>query len=114
MKISNLSINKFIFFLSNILLLVILFLLTFNKIPVPRVQREEDQVRLAFDPAPTQMALCLRPCLLPTLKGESCYAPSQPSMTRLHNAELVNYECGRMNPLLCSRHHRQVTLAVKT
>ena len=35
-------------------------------------------------------------------------------MTRLHNAELVNYECGRMNPLLCSRHHRQVTLAVKT
>ena len=81
---------------------------------VPRVQREEDQVRLAFDPAPTQMALCLRPCLLPTLKGESCYAPSQPSMTRLHNAELVNYECGRMNPLLCSRHHRQVTLAVKT
>ena len=81
---------------------------------VPRVQREEDQVRLAFGPAPTQMALCLRPCLLPTLKGESCYAPSQPSMTRLHNAELVNYECGRMNPLLCSRHHRQVTLAVKT
>ena len=46
---------------------------------VPRVQREEDQVRLV---APTQMALCLRPCLLPTLKGESCYAPSQPSMTR--------------------------------
>ncbi len=39
---------------------------------VPRVQREEDQVRLV---APTQMALCLRPCLLPTLKGESCYAP---------------------------------------
>ena len=35
-------------------------------------------------------------------------------MTRLHNAELVNYECGRMNPLLCPRHHRQVILAVKT
>jgi hypothetical protein len=49
---------------------------------VPRVQSKEDQVRLV---APTQMALCLRPCLLPTL-----------------------------NPLLCSRHHRQVTLAVKT
>ena len=46
---------------------------------VPRVQREEDQVRLV---APTQMALCLRPCLLPTLKGESCYTPSEPSMTR--------------------------------
>jgi hypothetical protein len=53
---------------------------------VPRVQSKEDQVRLV---APTQMALCLRPCLLPTLKGESCYAPSQPSMTRLHNEELV-------------------------
>ncbi len=47
------------------------------------------------------------------LKGESCYAP-WPWMTRLHNAELVNYECGRMNPLLCLRHHRQVILAVKT
>ncbi len=35
-------------------------------------------------------------------------------MTRLHNAELVNYECGRMNPLLCPRHHRQIILAVKT
>jgi hypothetical protein len=32
---------------------------------VPRVQSKEDQVRLV---APTQMALCLRPCLLPTLK----------------------------------------------
>ena len=53
---------------------------------VPRVQSKEDQVRLV---APTQMALCLRPCLLPTLKGESCYAPSEPSMTRLHNEELV-------------------------
>ena len=53
---------------------------------VPRVQSKEDQVRLV---APTQMALCLRPCLLPTLQGESCYAPSQPSMTRLHNEELV-------------------------
>ena len=41
---------------------------TLPNIIVPRVQREEDQVRLV---APTQMALCLRPCLLPTLKGES-------------------------------------------
>ena len=37
---------------------------------VPRVQREEDQVRLAFGPAPTQMALCLRPCLLRLLRRE--------------------------------------------
>ncbi len=57
-----------------------------QRVGVPRVQSKEDQVRLV---APTQMALCLRPCLLPTLKGESCYAPSEPSMTRLHNEELV-------------------------
>ncbi len=34
---------------------------------VPRVQRKEDQVRLV---APTQMALCLRPCLLRLLRRE--------------------------------------------
>jgi len=42
---------------------VFLFILTL--LVVPRVQREEDQVRLV---APTQMALCLRFALL---KGES-------------------------------------------
>ena len=35
---------------------------------VPRVQREEDQVRLDCSSAPTQLALCLRFALL---KGES-------------------------------------------
>jgi len=34
---------------------------------VPRAQRKEDQVRLV---APTQMALCLRPCLLRLLRRE--------------------------------------------
>jgi len=91
---------------------------TIHLLEILRLSREPGKEKTKVRPdcsfAPTQLALCLRPCLLPTLKGESCYAPSQPSMTRLHNAELVNYECGRMNPLLCSRHHRQVTLAVKT
>ena len=36
-------------------------------IAVPRVQSKEDQVRLV---APTQMALCLRPCLLRLLRRE--------------------------------------------
>jgi hypothetical protein len=40
---------------------------------VPRVQREEDQVRPDCPFAPTQLALYLRFALL---KGESCYAPS--------------------------------------
>jgi hypothetical protein len=39
---------------------------------VPRVQREEDQVRPDCSFAPTQLALCLRFALL---KGDSCYAP---------------------------------------
>ena len=52
-------------------------------------------------------------CLPTTSKARADYA-LKPSMTRLHNAELVNYECGHMNPLLCPHHHRQVILAVKT
>ncbi len=40
---------------------------TFPNPLVPRVQRKEDQVRLV---APTQMALCLRPCLLRLLRRE--------------------------------------------
>ncbi len=30
------------------------------------------------------------------------------------NSSLTQYECGRMKPLLCPRHHRQVKQAVKT
>jgi hypothetical protein len=40
-----------------------------------------------YSPAPTQQALCLR--LATMYEAESCYV-LQPSMTRLHNAELVN------------------------
>jgi hypothetical protein len=44
-----------------------------ERLVVPRVQREEDQVRPDCSFAPTQLALCLRFALL---KGESCYALS--------------------------------------
>jgi len=74
-------------------------------------QMKKTKVRPDYSSTPTQLALCLR--FASMYKAESCYA-LQPSMTWLHNAELVNYECGCMNPLLCLRHHRQVKLAVKT
>jgi hypothetical protein len=75
-----------------------------------RESGEEDQAHV-LDREPTQLALCLR--LATTYKVRAGYA-LLPSMTRLHNAELVYLECGLMNPLLCPRHHRQVKQAVKT
>jgi hypothetical protein len=54
---------------------------------VPRARVKKTKARPDCSSAPTQLALCLR--FASMYKGESCYA-LQPSMTRLHNAELVN------------------------
>jgi hypothetical protein len=54
---------------------------------VPRAQMKKTKVRPDYSSAPTQLALCLR--FASMYKAESCYA-LQPSMTRLHNEELVN------------------------
>jgi hypothetical protein len=50
-------------------------------------QMKKTKVRPDYSSAPTQLALCLR--FASMYKAESCYA-LQPSMTRLHNAGLVN------------------------
>ena len=59
------------------------------KTPVPRVQREEDQVRPDCSFAPTQLALCLRFALL---KGESwlrAVTLAQTPTPVLHNTSVV-------------------------
>ncbi len=79
---------------------------------VPRAQKREDQRAAGSPAASTQLALCLR--LAIDLKGRKLATRRNPRWLANPNSGLTQYECGRMKPLLCPRHHRQVKLAVKT
>ncbi len=55
---------------------------------------------------------CVSDLLL--LKRRELTTRCNPRWLENPNSSLTQYECGRMKPLLCPRHHRQVKQAVKT
>ncbi len=78
----------------------------------PASPEKEDQRAAGSPAALTQLALCLR--LAPDLKGRKLATGRNPQWLVNPNSGLAQSECGRLQPLLCPRHHRQVKQAVKT
>ena len=75
--------------------------------------KEKTKVRPDCSFAPTQLALCLRLACLRLLRRELATRETLDDSTPQWRISELRVWC-LMNPLLCSRHHRQVTLAVKT
>ncbi len=82
-------------------------------IVVPRASEKEGQVRLDYSLAPTQLAL-LSPICFPRSKRPIAATRCNPRWLVNSNSGLTQSECGRLQPLLCPRHHRQIKQAVKT
>ncbi len=74
---------------------------------VPRAQKEEDQTRGRF-PRRVDSAGPVSPICFPDLKGRKLATRRNPRWLVNPNSGLTQSECGRLQPLLCPRHHRQV------
>jgi hypothetical protein len=82
------------------------------RVLLPRASEKEGQVRLDYSTAPTQLAL-LSPICIPRSKR-----PIAATRVTLDDSTpqcwFLEIRVWPYNPLLHSRHHRQVKLAVKT
>jgi hypothetical protein len=77
----------------------------------PASPEKEDQTRAGSPAASTQLALCLRLASMYKAESWQCAATLDNSTPQ---CRMCKIRVRPYNPLLRSRHHRQVKLAVKT